>query len=923
MFLLDGFTDYAFIGNYAVQPIIDAIQEFKVQSHNDSPAYGGSMGGVVNVVSQGGTTHYHGDLWEFIRNNDFDSTNLFNTVVTPYKQNQFGAVAGGPVFPRVKNPRLAKTYVFGGYEGFRSTRAAAALGVVPTPQQLAGDFSGITNQLYDPFSTVPDPAKPGQYLRTPFPNNNISSRLDPNMVTYAKAMYPAPEVTGVAGRNYRDNTPNTLSSNIYTLRADHEFTSQFSSMFRLTKFSQNADSASGIGPNITNGNPVNGYLAGITLTWASKSGDMIVTGQFGRTKAFTLLVSDFAPSIQNAWQAAHFNPLYASGFSGGISFDPGQEFSDFVTIPNGIYEGNDIAIIWDGAGDVTWVKGKHTLQAGLDINTNNTQLPILEVEQQYLSFQTSNLESTTPSGNDFASFLLGVPAYANRRNVTVETHGGWVDGFYVADKWRVSRKLTINPGFRYDITLWPVYGNKKLGDQFLGDTDLLTGQYWMASVPPACSAGVSPCIPGGVLPPNVIVTDQANGAILHNVKDNIQPRLGIAYEPRPGTVIRATGGRFFDNWASALQLSTNYEGTWPDTAFLAVSNLNTTVPTVTAEDPLSEGSGAVIIPAPTPWGQVNYMVDPYYKDANSYQWNLGVQQQVGKNTVAEVDYVGSHSLRLDFGAVRNTAVIPGPGPTAPRSPFPYITPTNFDTSDNSANYNAFQAQVRTVIGTKFTFLGAYTWSKVIDDGCDGFFGGEGCSIQNVYNRRADRSVGGSDIPQMFTVTSVYHLPFGKGEKFNISNPVVNTIAGGWAADGIFTTRSGQAFNARASGDIANVGAANGIRPNITCNPYTSPRSQQYLNKSCFSTPAPFTFGDEGRNGLRSAHVTNLDFSVEKSFRIPLSEQTRLEFRTDFFNIANAAPFGIPSSGITSSTFGSVTTTALTEREIQFALKLYY
>jgi hypothetical protein len=317
------------------------------------------------------------------------------------------------------------------------------------------------------------------------------------------------------------------------------------------------------------------------------------------------------------------------------------------------------------------------------------------------------------------------------------------------------------------------------------------------------------------------------------------------------------------------------------------------------------------------------MVDPYYKNANSYQWNLGVQQQVRKDTVVEADYVGSHSLRLDFGAVRNTAVIPGPGPTAPRSPFPYITPTNFDTSDNDANYNALQAQVRTVIGTKFTFLGSYTWSKTIDDGCDGFFGGEGCSIQNVYNRRADRSVAGYDIPQMFTATSVYHLPFGKGETFNISNPIVNAIAGGWGASGIFTTRSGQDFNASASGDIANVGAANGIRPNKTCNPYTSPRAQQYLNKSCFSTPAPFTFGNEGRNDLRTPHVTNLDFSVEKSFRIPLSEETRLQFRTDFFNLANAAPFGMPSRTNTSSTFGSVSSTALTEREIQFALKLYY
>jgi hypothetical protein len=924
MFLLDGFTDYAFIGNYAVQPIIDAIQEFKVQSHDDSPAYGGSMGGIMNVVSAGGTTQYRGDLWEFLRNNDLDAANRFNSVVTPYKQNQYGAVVGGPVFPRVKNPRLAKTFFFGGWEGFRSTRAAASLGVVPTPQELAGDFSAITNQLYDPFSTAPDPANPGEYTRTAFTYNNISSRLDPNMVTYAKAFYPQPEVLNVSGFNYRDNTPNTLSSNIYTLRADHEFNSQFSTWFRLTKFSQIASSATGIGPEVTSTNPVNGYQTGISVSWASKSGDKIISGRFGRTKAFTLSSRSFASSLLDAWKSANFNPLYASGFSGGLSFDPGQEFSDFVSIPNGTYQGNDITLVWEGAADATWAKGRHTLQAGFDINTNNTQLPILEVEQQYSSYQTSNLESTTPSGNDFASFLLGVPTWANRRNVTVETHGGWVDGFYVADKWRVNRNLTINAGLRYDMTLWPIYGNPALGDQYLGDTDLNTGQYWLARVPPACSAGVSPCIPGGVLPANVIVTDQGNGKILHNVYDNVEPRLGIAYQVNPGTVIRATGGRYFDNWASILQLSTNYEGTWPDTAFLAVSNLNTTVPTVTAEDPLSLGSGGQIIPAATPWGQVNYMLDPYYKNGESYQWNLGVQQQVGRNTVLEADYVGSHSLRLDYGAVRNTAIIPGPGPVAAREPFPYITPTNFDTSTADANYNALQAQVRTVIAAKFTLLGAYTWSKTIDEGCDGFFGGEGCSVQNVYNPRGDRSVAGYDIPQMLTATFVYQLPFGKDEKFHLSNPVVDTIAGGWSTSGIFTTRSGQPFNAFASGDIANVGAANGIRPNKTCrNPYTGSGGSQYLNASCFSTPAAFTFGDEGRNDLRSAHVNNLDFSVVKSFRIPLSEATNLQFRTDIFNLFDEGPLGVPNTTNTSSTFGVVSSTATTEREIQFALKLYF
>lgn len=924
MFLLDGFTDYAFIGNYAVAPIIDAIQEFKVQSHNDSPAFGGSMGGIVNIVSQGGSTNYHGDLWEFLRNSDFDAPNLFdNGVVTPYKQNQFGAVLGGPVFPRIKNPHLAKTFAFGGYEGFRSTESAADVVLVPTPQELAGDFSAIPTQLYNPFTTTPDPANPGEYLRTPFANNNISGSLDPGMVAYAKAFYPKPEDINVPGYNYIDNTPDVVSQNEYTLRVDHEFNTAFSTWFRLTKFSQNTSSATGL-PSIVSLNPVRGYLVGGALTWVSKGGDKVLTGRFGRTESFTLLTHQFASNVQNAWQTAGFDPLYASGFSGGRSFDPGQYFSDIVDISQGQYQGNQIARIWEGAADFTLVKGKHTLQAGFDINTNNNAQPILFVDQTYSSFQTSNLESTVPSGNDFASFLLGLPDAANRRNVAIETHGGWVDGFYVADKWKVNNKLTINAGLRYNMTLWPIYGKKSLGDQYTGDTDLNTGQYILAAVPPACSTGVSPCIPGGVLPANVVLTDQSNGAIVHNTYDNVEPRLGIAYQLLPKTVIRTTGGRFFDNWAAIQQLATNYQGDWPETTFLAANDLNANVPNATAEDPLGLGSGGQILPAATPWTQVNYMVDPHYKNGYSFQWNLGLEQQVGANTVLEADYVGSHSSRLDYGAVRNTAIIPGPGPVAPREPFPYITPTNFDTSTSNANYNALQAKARTVIGKELTLLGAYTWSKTIDIACDGFFGTEGCSVQNVYNPRGDRSVAGFDIPQMVSANIVYKLPFGRGEKFNISNRVLDSVAGGWGVSGIFTTRSGQPFNASASGDIANVGAANGIRPDRTCsNPYTASRGSKYLNTSCFSTPAAFTFGSEGRNDLRTAHVTNLDSSLVKSFPIPLGRETSLQFRADFFNTLNEGPLGIPDTTITAATFGRVSTTATTQREIQFALKLYY
>src|SRR5579875_1975067 len=165
MFLIDGFNDYGFVGNYAVQPILDSIQEFKVQSHNDIAAYGGALGGIVNVVTKGGSSEYHGDVWEFLRNNAFDARNTFVASTTPYKQNQFGGIIGGPLLPGHFRSGPPKSFFFLGYEGFRSVRSAETPDFFPTPAELSGDLSDISSQAYNPFTTLPDPNNPGQFIR--------------------------------------------------------------------------------------------------------------------------------------------------------------------------------------------------------------------------------------------------------------------------------------------------------------------------------------------------------------------------------------------------------------------------------------------------------------------------------------------------------------------------------------------------------------------------------------------------------------------------------------------------------------------------------------------------------------------------------------------------------------------------------------
>lgn len=928
MYLLDGFTDYSFIGSYAVAPIIDDIQEFKVQSHNDTSAYGGVIGGIVNVVTRGGTNEYHGSVWEFIRNSVFDASNYFiHTGVTPYKQNQFGATFGGPLIPHKFMKRSPNTFFFAAYEGFRFDQASEIKDFVPTQAQLNGDLSTVSAPIFNPYTTAPDPVHPGEYTRSQFTNNQIPQNLiNTGLQAYAKAIYPVVTTLPVNGFNYVDTTPDLQGNNTGEIRVDHRFNDQWAIWGTFNKFYSPETNATGF-PGITSANNEWGYLTGGNMTYATRDGRSILAARFGRTWANVSLGQEFSGKLQNAYQLGNFNSQFTTGFIGGRNFNPGMTIPGYATMPEGQYQGNVVANTWEGAADFTHVKGRHTLQMGLDINTNANAEPILYVQESYDAYQTQNLESTATTGDALASYLLGLPEGSTRRNTDVEVHSGWEDGFYIQDQWQATHKLEVNLGFRYDLSLWPIYGYYTHNDIFVGDTDLDTGLYILQAVPPACYTGAAPCIPtaDGSLPANVVVTPHGNHSIVNNVYDNWQPRIGISYLLRPSTVIRMSGGRYFDDWAGTNQNASNYQGSWPDTSYLSNTNLNSPYPTAsTGANPLGLGAGAVITPAPTPFTQNNFFVDPNYKDAYSIEWNFGVQQQFGTRTVFEADYVGSHTLRLDSNLIRNTALYPGPGPISARSPFAYISPTHYEKSNSNANYNALQTKLRSQIGKSSTLLASYTWSKTISLACDGYFGGAtSCSVQNPYNMigEGDRSVAGYDLPQNLAFSFIYALPVGAGKLVNISNRALDEVIGGWNVNGIYTARSGVPYHANSSPGIANAGDQF-ERPNKTCsNPYQSGGGRQLLNKSCFSTPAPYTFGSEPRNDLRSPHVTNFDSSVEKRF--PWGEGRDVDFRTDFFNTFNVHAFAAPDSTITDANFGLATTTADIERELQFSLKITF
>jgi hypothetical protein len=957
LFLLDGVNDQGSFGStYAIPPIVDDIQEFKVQSHNDDASFGGVMGGVVNVVTKSGTSKFHGSGWEFIRNKAFDALNpLIQPSLQPnFQQNQFGATFGGPL--PIPGEHQKKTFFFLSYEGFRNHSGGNNPYNTPTTVQLAGDLTGIGTQIYNPFNGGlafmcdatgnPLPA-PGGIQASGTPCDKIpSSMIDANMVSYAQKLFPTPNATPTASSPFNgvDTTKAITRQDEGSGRLDHQFSEHDTVWARYSSFRQPVTGSGGF-LGLLHDQVTHGYNLAVDYTHLFSS-SMLAEFHFGRTSVNIDQGSQFA-NAGPSFGTQLFNQNFAGGFRGGFSMIPEVVIAGYIgnTNPSGHgaaqVDDTHVSDIWEYGGDFTKTIGRHTFKAGANFASNNANALYLNSNVQFTAANTANPNpalNASPGGNALASFLLGDPNNAGRRNVIETEHGGFVDGFYAMDQWKVTSKLNVNFGLRYDLTLMPTYGDNKNANNFVGDMDFRNGTYILARNAPSCAqTNAAPCIPGGVLPAHVVVTPLGGTALFHTDYNDIQPRIGIAYQLFPNTVLRGGYGRFFDNWAAITQTAQNYEGTWPSLDQLGASNLNPVTagaPRVKAEDPLNQGAGAPVTTG-TPFTQSTWFADPYLKRPYADQWNFGVQQQVTSSAVLTANYVGSVGRRLDIGGAYNVAMAAGGNANCPTStpncgaPFPYIGPTAYDRSQGKSTYNALQVSLNGRQQHGLTYLISYTWSKSLDLGCSGFYGVEGCSIQNPYNLQADKGPSATDLPQIFSAAWVYALPFGKGGKFSSGTPIVNALIGGWNLNGVLSFNSGTPFDVGTSQDIAHTGNynyGNGYgyeRANLVGNPYPGNKTpNEWINTAAFAYPAPNTFGDLGRDSLRSDWNKNLDLSIFRQF--PITERFRIEFRFETFNLTNTPVWAIPVTNLDSTLlFGRVTHTANVPRQLQFGLKLYF
>ena len=894
LFYIDGvYATDPFFSTFSISPSIDDLQEFKEQTHTDLAEFGQSTGGSIDVATKTGTNSFHGTAYEFLRNDDLDARNFFAPTRGVYRQNQFGGAVGGPILPN-------KLFFFGFYDGYRYTQAANNFTIVPTQAQLNGDFSGSSTIIYDPATY-----NPLTNTSQPFPGNKIpSDRINQGIVAYIKNFVPLPNYSGSSQNNYLNTEPSTTTQDQGGIRVDYAASTKDSFNGHYMQSEAASSSPSSL-PQEAFLSGFNGKNAGIN--WVRTLSPTLVS-------QVTLGFNELAHPQENE-QPNAASTFAASGLGAGFTDTPGaiQAIKAPGLSANGYF---GVQTGWGPigpqylsqySGSLAKTAGDHNLKFGTSfyqtwMYTNWAQ------DNETFNQQATWNPATRSGGDSFASMLLGLPNNATRQlgNAGVSLHLN-VFGLYGQDTWRITPKLTLNYGLRWDYTSPTEEKNNRLTT-----LNLSNGQWLLAKgdkdAPATLPNGVAFLDRNTITKPNYL---------------NFSPRLGFAYQVTPKTVVRAGFGIFYDNWSGGLQAAQNARGAWPSGSSQSIGNLNIAgiTPGATAQNPFV-GLTPTLPSTPFPSGGAFLASD--WKDSYSSEWNFEIQQQVTGSSTVSLAYVGSSTMRTPIQVPFNLAT-PGPGAVYPRQPYQDLSsPTGVSTfamlqGIGRASYESLQAKFDQRFSNGLFFITAFTWSKNINIGCASFW--EACSIQNPYDLNAERGPSPLDVPLVFTVSPGYQLPFGNGKRYLNHGPA-SWILGNWQVNGIFSARSGTVYTPTINFDNANVGGGNTERPEVVGNPILShPTLGEWFNIQAFNVPAAYTYGNAGRDSLRGPGFWNFDFSVFRNFT--LMERLHLQFRSEFFNVFNHTNFNNPSATLGNANFGVITSTANGPRTIQMALKLSF
>jgi Carboxypeptidase regulatory-like domain/TonB dependent receptor-like, beta-barrel len=916
-FLLDGMDNTAYGTSnqgYSAQVIQlspDAVSEFRVITSNYSAEYGRVGGAVVNAVMRSGTNQFHGTAYEFLRNTDLNAAGYDfgspNFIKPPLQRNQFGVTIGGPF---IKN----KLFFFADYEGLRQLQHYYNYDTIPDANDRAGILpvtvvDPLTGTLYPKGTQIPISAL------NPFAAEVLSQLPAANNGTGRASNFAAPLLI----RDYGDK---------YDAKIDGQISDRMSAFVR---FSQRKD-LDYYEPDIPgpSGGDGNGYIhsidqnasAGYTWTVTASS---VLEARFG----FDHVLAGKTPAYLGgpSMEALYGIPGLPTSpsLTGGLNSQNISGFSQLGRQTSNPQFQNPTS--FDPTLNYSWAKGKHSLKFGYEFLAVRTE--ILDVNPLYGEDQyTGQFSKPTcallgqPSGCSIASdatsynladFIFGTPSIINLGNDAVVNLRQHVNSLYAQDDYRVTPKLTLNLGLRWEYAT-PLFERDNNYSNFDPATDTMI----------KASGG-----------------SMYNRSLVHPEYHDFAPRLGLAYSFDPKTVIRAGYGisyAFFNRVGSAL------EGINAPQALFGV--INQSIPAggpvpanfLTTYNSFTTGidnpanfnpavSNVVYLPPNSKW--------PYIQN-----WFFSVQRELGWDTLVEVAYNGNHSLNLPIIADYNQAAPNAPGGSLgvqAREPIPSFGPITWVDTAGDNDYNGLSVRLEHRFSAGLYFLNSFTWGKALGDSeqaLEYFSGYVEANPQNIHDLGAERGPSSFDVEFNNVTSVVYELPFGKGKQFASSvNPFLDALIGGWELNTINTAHTGQPLNIYYSPSAAYAvsGLSNDyrgqpfLRPNVSGSAASQSTAQMlntYFAGYTFPVPpsASNPFGNLGRNAFRAPGFEEWDFAADKNFRI--HEDIRVQFRSEFFNLLNNVNFGIPNTISNNAAFGQIRTT-YPARQIQFALKLMF
>ncbi len=1009
-YLLDGIDNNAnlvdFLNGtaYVVRPPVDAIAEFKIQTNDYSAEFGRSAGAILNATIKSGSNQFHGNAWEFLRNDKLDAANFFeNSGGIPkgeYRQNQFGFTVGGPI-------KKDKTFFFADYEGTRIRQALPSVNTVPTALERSSGYTNLSElltqggirtdvlgrtfalgQVFDPSTTravtcgVPDPVvgiavpcagmSAGSqvgFVRDPFPGNILpANRLDPNAIKLLN-LYPAPNNSGLFN-NFAANPILRNDVNQFDIRIDQNFSDK-DSIFGRVSYSRNPEVIPGPFPGIADGGSfaagdqtanssnsvisethlfsptlVNEVRAGfnrIATTRIQPNGDTLgIPAQFG---------------IQGVPQVSSnggLGSIFITGLTtlGSNQYLPSIEYSNTVQFTDNLtktlgrqsikagfeFQQLRFSILQPPSGRGTW-----TFDGGFtevpEAGGGNTGLA-----QMLLT----PIPGTVPGASDYVGGASSINA-SNIANTDMK-RSYW--GAYFQDDVHVTSKLTVNLGLR-----WEYFGQiiERYGAQsnFLPSGSASPSEFLLTKK--RCDTPLSPDFYAAAKADNISVVCSSVPGLGHSQPTNFSPRVGFAYQLTPKLVVRGGYGLFYGGFENST-IETYVD--FPFQFNLSYSNLTPDAPITFANGALGTletGLSAIpLTPAAVEPGGVSFLGEDYHmKTPYTQGYNLTLQYQLSTNDTVQAGYVGNTVRHLGVYISPNSPsqILPPGLNSFDYSPYPDF-PNGFTYSSFAGDsyYHSLQLNYERRFSAGLSVLANFTWSKCRTDAADVLnataITGFRAPLLPGFGIQGDYGLCDFDIPKVFHLSGTYALPVGHGRQFlSSSRGIVDAVLGGWSTNWILTLQNGQP---------GTVGCAISTTSGFGCNAFLVPGQSvtagphnvdQWLNPAAFtSPPVATTIGQSDYGPLGGAPTQfygpgyhRLDFSLFKSFRF--TERTRLEFRSEFFNLTNTPNFSPPGFGgngvvaapgsldyTSPTTFGKINSTRdgqNDQREIQFALKFYW